>query len=41
MVAYKVSLVIFMGGSLLDMGLRLNVQDALRGLRDLRARFVK
>jgi bile acid:Na+ symporter, BASS family len=33
MIAYKVSLVIFMAGSLLDMGLRLNVQDALRGLR--------
>jgi BASS family bile acid:Na+ symporter len=36
MLAYKVSLVVFMAGSLLDMGLRLNVQDALRGLRDLR-----
>ncbi len=34
MLAYKVSLVIFMAGSLLDMGLRLNVRDALKGLRD-------
>lgn len=34
----KVSLVIFMAGSLLDMGLRLKLGDALRALRD--ARFV-
>lgn len=32
----KVSLVIFMVGNLLDMGLRLQVAEALRGLRDLR-----
>jgi BASS family bile acid:Na+ symporter len=32
----KISLVIFMAGNLLDMGLRLNPQDALRGLRNVR-----
>ena len=32
----KIALVIFMAGNLLDMGLRLNPQDALRGLRDPR-----
>jgi len=32
----KVSLVIFMAGNLLDMGLRLNPRDALRGLRNWR-----
>lgn len=32
----KVSLVVFMAGNLLDMGLRLKPGDALRGLRDLR-----
>ena len=35
-VLLKVSLVIFMVGNLLDMGLRLKVTEALRGLRDLR-----
>lgn len=37
-IALKISLVIFMAGNLLDMGLRLNPGDALRGLRN--ARFV-
>jgi BASS family bile acid:Na+ symporter len=32
----KVSLVIFMGGNLLDMGLRLDAKEALRGLRHVR-----
>ncbi|MBL9172193.1 MAG: bile acid:sodium symporter [Verrucomicrobiales bacterium] len=32
----KVSLVLFMVGNLLDMGLRLNLSEAIRGLRDLR-----
>lgn len=36
MILLKVSLVIFMAGNLLDMGLRLNPQDALRGLRSVR-----
>ncbi len=35
-IALKISLVIFMAGSLLQMGLGLKVQDALSGLRDLR-----
>lgn len=34
--AFKVSLAIFMAGSLLEMGLRLNLQDAFRGLRNVR-----
>lgn len=36
MILLKISLVIFMAGNLLDMGLRLNPRDALRGLRDVR-----
>jgi BASS family bile acid:Na+ symporter len=36
MPALKVSLVIFMAGNLMDMGLRLEIADALRGLRNLR-----
>jgi BASS family bile acid:Na+ symporter len=36
MILLKISLVIFMAGNLLDMGLRLNPQDALRGLRNVR-----
>jgi bile acid:Na+ symporter, BASS family len=32
----NIALVIFMAGNLLDMGLRLNPQDALRGLRNVR-----
>jgi bile acid:Na+ symporter, BASS family len=36
MVLFKVSLAIFMAGSLLEMGLRLNLADALRGLRSVR-----
>jgi BASS family bile acid:Na+ symporter len=36
MVLFKVSLAIFMAGSLLDMGLRLNLADAIRGLRNIR-----
>jgi BASS family bile acid:Na+ symporter len=32
----KIALVIFMAGNLLDMGLRLNPQDALQGLRNVR-----
>jgi bile acid:Na+ symporter, BASS family len=35
-VLFKVSLAIFMAGSLLEMGLRLNLADALRGLRSVR-----
>ena len=35
-VLFKVSLAIFMAGSLLEMGLRLNLQDSLRGLRNCR-----
>ena len=36
MVLLKISLVIFMAGNLLDMGLRLDPRDALRGLRNVR-----
>jgi bile acid:Na+ symporter, BASS family len=36
MVLLKISRVIFMAGNLLDMGLRLNPQAALRGLRNVR-----
>jgi BASS family bile acid:Na+ symporter len=36
MTLLKVSLVIFMAGNLLDMGLRLDPREALRGLRNLR-----
>jgi bile acid:Na+ symporter, BASS family len=36
MILLKISLVIFMAGNLLDMGLRLNPRDALRGLRNVR-----
>ena len=36
MILVKISVVIFMAGNLLDMGLRLNPQDAGRGLRDFR-----
>jgi bile acid:Na+ symporter, BASS family len=36
MLLFKVSLAIFMAGSLLDMGLRLNLPDAIRGLRNIR-----
>ncbi|HUO08310.1 MAG TPA: bile acid:sodium symporter [Phycisphaerae bacterium] len=32
----KITVVIFMGGNLLDLGLRLNIKEALRGLRDVR-----
>jgi bile acid:Na+ symporter, BASS family len=32
----KITVVIFMAGNLLDLGLRLNLQAALRGLRDVR-----
>lgn len=32
----KLALVVFMAGNLLDMGLRLNPRDALRGLRNVR-----
>ncbi len=38
MLLFKISLAIFMAGSLLEMGLRLSLPDALRGLRN--ARFV-
>jgi BASS family bile acid:Na+ symporter len=37
-IALKISLVLFMAGNLLEMGLKLDPQNALRGLRD--ARFV-
>jgi bile acid:Na+ symporter, BASS family len=36
MISFKISLVIFMASSLLDMGLRLNLTDALKGLRNVR-----
>ncbi len=36
MVLFKISLAIFMAGSLLEMGLRLNLADAIRGLRNVR-----
>jgi bile acid:Na+ symporter, BASS family len=32
----KISLVVFMAGNLLEMGLRLDVEDGLRGLRDIK-----
>jgi BASS family bile acid:Na+ symporter len=32
----KISLVVFIAGNLLEMGLRLNPGDAIKGLRDLR-----
>src|SRR5512137_1035406 len=32
----KISVVIFMAGNLLDLGLRLNLKEALQGLRDVR-----
>jgi BASS family bile acid:Na+ symporter len=35
-VLMKISLVVFMAGNLLDMGLRLNPANAVRGLRDVR-----
>lgn len=38
MTLLKVALVVFMAGNLLDMGLKLNPRDAVKGLRD--ARFV-
>ena len=38
MLVLKVSLIFFMAGNLLDMGLRLNIKDALRGLEN--SRFV-
>ena len=36
MVLFKISLAIFMAGSLLEMGLRLSLPDALRGLKSVR-----
>jgi BASS family bile acid:Na+ symporter len=36
MISFKISLVIFMASSLLDMGMRLNLPDAFKGLRDVR-----
>jgi BASS family bile acid:Na+ symporter len=36
MLPLEITLVIFMAGNLLDMGLRLDPRDALRGLRDVR-----
>jgi len=38
-VIFKISIFLFVGGSLLDMGLRLNLKDALLGLRNLRFVF--
>ncbi len=35
-VLLEISLVIFMAGNLLDMGLRLKMSEALRGLRNVR-----
>jgi BASS family bile acid:Na+ symporter len=36
MIVFKAAIVVFMAGNLLDMGLRLDARDALRGLRNLR-----
>lgn len=36
MILFKISVAIFVAGNLLDMGLRLNPRDALRGLRNVR-----
>jgi bile acid:Na+ symporter, BASS family len=36
MILFKISLVFFMAGNLLEMGLRLNPQDAIRGMRNFR-----
>ncbi len=36
LILFKISLAIFMAGSLLEMGLRLNLADALQGLRNVR-----
>lgn len=36
MILFKISLAIFMAGSLLEMGLRLSLPDAIRGLRSVR-----
>jgi BASS family bile acid:Na+ symporter len=36
MLLFKISLAVFMAGSLLEMGLRLSLPDALRGLRSMR-----
>jgi BASS family bile acid:Na+ symporter len=36
MILFKISLAIFMAGSLLDMGLRLNLEAAIRGLLNIR-----
>jgi bile acid:Na+ symporter, BASS family len=36
MLLFKISLAIFMAGSLLEMGLRLSLPDALRGIRNVR-----
>jgi bile acid:Na+ symporter, BASS family len=36
MILFKVSLAVFMAGSLLEMGLKVNLPDALRGLRSFR-----
>ena len=37
LIALKISLVIFMAGNLLDMGLRLKIGDALKGIKNLEA----
>ena len=36
LILLKITVVIFMAGNLLDLGLRLNLKEALRGLRDVR-----
>jgi BASS family bile acid:Na+ symporter len=36
MLAFKLAIVVFMAGNLLDVGLRLDARDALRGLRNVR-----
>ncbi len=38
-VLFKITIIFFVGGSLIDMGLRLNLKDALLGLRNLRFVF--
>ena len=32
----KISLVFFMAGNLMEMGLRLNLPDAIKGLKDIK-----
>lgn len=36
MIALKISIIIYMAGILLDMGLRLNIRDAFAGIKNFR-----